>query len=88
MDVPATALALMAGQLDSIEAGYVVMKLTNRASHSHPNFREDNEAVYHHLEEATQGTSYAASLKMYQRNKGGRGDFQAIIIQYAGEEKW
>jgi hypothetical protein len=87
-DVPADAPALMAGQPHSTEAGSVEMELTNRASHIHPLYREDNEAVYHRLEEATRGTSYAASLKPYQRPKDGRGAFQAIISQYAGEDKW
>jgi hypothetical protein len=78
----------MAGQPHSTEAGSVEMELTNRASHNHPLFREDNEAVYHRLEEATRGTSYAASLKPYQRTKDGRGAFEAIISQYLGEDKW
>jgi hypothetical protein len=86
--VPAVVPALMAGQPHSTEAGSVEMELTLRASHIHPLFREDNEAVYHRLEEATRGTSYAASLKPYQRTKDGRGAFQAIISQYAGEDKW
>ena len=87
-EVPAAAPALMAGQPHSTEAGSVEMELTNRASHIHALFREDNSAVYHRLEEATRGTSYAASLKPYQRTKDGRGAFQAIISQYAGEDKW
>jgi hypothetical protein len=57
---------LMAGQPHSTEAGSVEMELMNRASHNHPLFHEDNKAVYHHLEEATSGTSCAASLKPYQ----------------------
>ena len=61
------------------------MELTNRASHIHPILREDNETVYHCLDEATQGTYYAALLKLYQQTKYGRGKFQAIISQYAGE---
>jgi hypothetical protein len=64
--------ALMAGQPHSTEAGSVEMELTLRASHIHPIFREDNEAVYHRLEEATRGTSYAALLKLYQCTKDGR----------------
>jgi hypothetical protein len=86
--VPAVEPPLMAGQPHSTEAGSVEMELTNRASHVHPLFREDNESVYHRLEEATRGTSYAASLKPYQRSKDGRGAFEAIISQYAGEDKW
>jgi hypothetical protein len=86
--VPAAVPALMAGQPHSTEAGSVKMELTLWSSHVHPLFREDNETVYHRLEEATRGTSYAASLKPYQRTKDVRGAFQAIISQYAGEDKW
>jgi hypothetical protein len=86
--VPVAIPALMAGQPHSTENGSVEMELTSRASHNHPLFREDNESVYHRLEEATRGTSYAASLKPYQRAKDGRGAFEAIISQYAGEDKW
>jgi hypothetical protein len=86
--VPAAVPPLMAGQPHSTEAGSVEMELTSRASHNHPLFQEDNEAVYHRLEEATRGTSYVALLKPYQRTNDGRGTFEAIISQYAGEDKW
>jgi hypothetical protein len=85
--MPAAVPALMAGQPHSTEAGSVEMELTLRSSHVHPLFQEDNETVCHRLEEATRGTSYAASLKQYQRTKDDRGAFQAIISQYAGEDK-
>ena len=75
----ATASALITGQPHSIEAVSIEMEPTNRAPHIHPIFREDNEVVYHCLEEATQGTSYAASIKMYQHVKDGGVGFQDII---------
>ena len=62
--------------------------LVNRASHNHPLFREDNAEVYYLLEEATRGTSYAASLKPYQRAKDGRGAYFSLRNQYAGRDKW
>jgi hypothetical protein len=40
------------------------------------------------LEEATWGTSFAPSIKPFQRAKNGRGAFDAIINQYAGDDKW
>ena len=55
---------MMSGKPHFIEASSVEMELTNQALHFNPIFREDNEAVYHHLEEATQGTSYAVLLKL------------------------
>jgi hypothetical protein len=36
----------------------------------------------------TRGTSYAASIKPFQRLKDGCGAFDAIINQFAGEDKW
>ena len=68
--------------------GSVEADMVARASHNHPLFRDDNAEVYYDLEEATQGTSYAASIKPYQRRKDGRGAFLSLIGQYAGEDKW
>eukprot|EP00957_Ditylum_brightwellii_P070687 5371812-Ditylum_brightwellii.AAC.1 len=44
--------------------------------------------VYFLFEEATQGTSYAASVKPKQRKKDGRSAWQALIAHYAGKDKW
>eukprot|EP00957_Ditylum_brightwellii_P169836 12927140-Ditylum_brightwellii.AAC.1 len=44
--------------------------------------------VYLLLEEATQGTSYAASIKPKQRRKDGRSAWQALVVQKAGKDKW
>ena len=55
---------MMSGKPHFIEASSVEMELTNIASLIQPIFYEDNKRVYHHLEEATQGTSYAVLLKM------------------------
>ena len=51
-------------------------------------FRDDNSVVYYHLEEATRGTSYAASIKPFQRGKDGRGAWKALTSPYAGKDKW
>ena len=59
-----------------------------RASHTHALFRDDNSVVYYHLEEATRGTSYPASIKPFQRGKDGRGAWKALTSQYAGKDKW
>ena len=44
--------------------------------------------VYYHLEKATRGTSYAASIKPFTRAKDGRGAWKALPSQYAGKDKW
>jgi hypothetical protein len=59
-----------------------------RASHGHLLFREDNSNVYYKLEEATRATSYAASIKPYQRTKNGCDAWLALSNQYAGKDKW
>ena len=63
-------------------------ELIARASHTHALFRDDNSVVYFHLEEATRGTSYAASIKPFQKVKDGRGAWKALTSQYAGKDKW
>ena len=72
----------------SVEHGSVEAELIARANHTHPLFREDNAKVYHSMEEATRGTSYAASIKPFQRAKDGRGAWIAFKAQYAGKDKW
>jgi hypothetical protein len=88
LEVPPAITALAAGQPHSATAGSIEMELIHRGSHNHPLFRDDRATVYYKLEEATRGTSYAASIKPFQRTKDGRGAFDAIINQYAGEDKW
>jgi hypothetical protein len=40
------------------------------------------------LKDATRSTAYAASIKLFQRRKDGRRALFALIIQYAGNNKW
>ena len=63
-------------------------ELIARASHTHALFRDDNSVVYYHLEETTRGTSYAASIKPFQRGKDGREAWKALTSQFAGKDKW
>jgi hypothetical protein len=66
----------------------VEAELIARSSHQHPLFRGDNANVYHYLEEATRSTSYAASIKPFQRTKDVRGAWMALVSQFAGTDKW
>jgi hypothetical protein len=66
----------------------VIGELVARASHKHALFRDDKASVYHYLEEATRTTAYAASIKLFQRRKDGRGAWLALHGQYAGKDKW
>lgn len=85
---PAMTPPLMAGQPHSIEHGSVEGELIARASHNHALFRDDNATVYYKLEEATRSTSYADSIKPFQRTKNGRAAWLALTSQYAGDDKW
>jgi hypothetical protein len=52
---------LASGYPYSTKLGSVEDELIHRASHTHALFREDNQAVYFLLEEATRSTPYAAT---------------------------
>ena len=78
--VPGPAPTLAPNQPHSTEHGSVEGELIARASHTHALFRDDNSVVYYHLEEATKGTSYAASIKSFQKVKDGRGAWKALKI--------
>ena len=86
--VPAVAPALVAGQPHSEMHGSVEGELIARASHTHALYRDDNSDVYFKLEEATRSTSYAASIKPFQRGRNGRAAWLALTNQYAGQDKW
>ena len=75
-------------QPHSTEHGSVEGELVARAAHTHALYRDENSVVYYHLEKATRGTSYAASIKPFQRGKDGRGAWKALTSQCAGQDKW
>jgi hypothetical protein len=86
--VPAAAPVLLANKPYSEAHASVEGELVARASHDHALFSDDNAKVYFYLEEATRTTSYAASIKPFQRLKQGRLAWFAIVHQYAGIDKW
>ena len=59
-----------------------------RASHTHPNLKEYKSKLYYYIEEEISTTSYAASIKTFQKKKKGRDAFLALVAKYAGEDKW
>ena len=71
--VPGKAPPLAANEPHSTQHGSVEAELIAMAAHTHARFREDNSVVYYHLQEATWGTSYAVSIKPFQREKMGGG---------------
>ena len=84
VEVPVAVPVLENNRPHSEEHGSVENELIAQASHEHELFREDNAKVYYHLEEATHGTSYVASIKPFQQSKNGRGAWVALTNQYAG----
>jgi len=81
------ALALATGHCYSTEHNSVEGELVARVQHTHAKYRDNNQAVYYFLEEATHNTSYAALIKPYQRNRDGRATFNTMTSQYTGEDK-
>ena len=73
------------GQPHSIEHGSVEAGLIARALHTHALFHNDNSDLYFLLEEATQSTPYAASIKPFQQNRDGEGAWKALTSQYTGK---
>ena len=82
--VPDNVPPLAVNQPHSTEHGSVEGELVARAALTYALYRDDNSVVYYHLEAAARGTSYAASIKPFQRGKDGRGAWKALTSQYAG----
>ena len=86
--VVAICPALAADQPYSELYGSVEGDMIARASFTNGLYRSDNAAVYYKLEEATRTTTYASSIAPFQKKKNGRAAFQALVSQYAGDDKW
>jgi hypothetical protein len=86
--VPPPPTALATNLPYSADHGSVEGEMIARASHNHPLFRDNNSAVYYLLEEATRSTTYAPTIKPFQRVNNGRGAWNSLITQYAGDDKW
>ena len=85
-NAPAIAPNLATDQPHLAEAGSIEVKLILRASHNHPLFCNNNAAVYHKLEEASRGATFAASIKPFLRAKNGHGAYLALVGQHAGSK--
>jgi len=66
----------------------VLNELIRRLSHNHPLYKSDNNLVYSLLDEATRGTIYAPTIKLFARTKDGWAAWQAILSSHAGSDKW
>ena len=69
------------------ESGSLIAELESRLSHSGPIFKNDNATVYMKIEEDARRTSVESTIKSFSRRKDGRGAFQALISNHAGDVK-
>ena len=69
------------------ESGSLISELEARLSHSGSIFKNDNATVCTKIEEAARGTSVESTIKSFSRSKNGRGVFQALTSNHAGEVK-
>ena len=86
--VPAAAPPLLANQPYSDDTKSVANELIARASHTHPQFDEDNAKVLSIVDEAVRGTIYSSAISSARRSQNGRSAVNTIITQYAGKDKW
>ena len=70
------------------ESGSILDELIKRLPHTGPIFKNDNSTVYGKIEEAVRGTSCESTIRSFSRKKDGRASFQAILVNYAGVEKY
>ena len=88
VDVPAVPPPLAANRPYSNVYGSIAEEMIARTSHDHILFSDDNKLVYQFIEQAVRGTSYAASIKPFERRFDGRGAWLALTSQYAGLDKY
>ena len=81
-------LGLATSQPHSAEAGLIQGEQALRLSHTHPFYRDENKSLFAVLEVALRGTTFEASIKPFQRTGDGRGEYEALIYQHAGKDKW
>jgi hypothetical protein len=80
--------ALVAGKPYSAKYKTPEDELVALTTHDSGLFRIDNSKVYYELHQATQGTTYAASVTPFAASKDGRGAYLALTSQFAGPDKW
>ena len=71
-----------------LEHGSVEDEYENRLLHSDVSFRNDNGTIFGYLEEATHGTTFASSIKNYERTRNGLVACMALNTQQDGDSKW
>ena len=88
--VPGTIIAFPANHDLPYSSNYNSFQdeLIARATHDHPTFQTDNEAVYHIIMSALNDTMYATSIKRHRSRKNGRGAYLDLVLHHLGTTKW
>ena len=79
---------LIPNQIHSLSYPSFVDELIAYASHSGPEYIEDNARVFSILMEMVRGTSFESSLKSHQRARNGRGAYLSLLQHNMGSSKW
>ena len=66
----------------------IAKELIDYASHDGPAFQTDNATVYRLLQEVLAGTQHMSSIKPFQRQRNGRGAYEALQLHNMGNSKW
>ena len=69
-------------------SGSLLDELIARLPHTGAIYKSDNATVYMAIEKAARGTSVESTVKTFSRRKDGRGAFQALLSNHAGETKY
>ena len=72
----------------SPEFNSLVDELVARVSHRRGQYTSDNALVFTAIQKAVMGTQYSGSVEPFNKNKDGRGAFEALKRQHAGEAVW
>ena len=69
-------------------SGSILEEFKNRLPHSGPIYQDDNKTVFMMVSHAVSGTSVESTIKSYARTKDGRGAFNALLTNHAGDTKY
>ena len=69
-------------------SGSLQDELIARLPHTGAIFKNDNATVFMMIEKASRGTSVESTVKAFSRRKDGRGAFNALVANHAGEVKY
>lgn len=69
-------------------SGSLLEELVRRLPHNGPIYQDDNKTVFMMISTAVTGTSVESTIKSFSRTKDGRGAYQALISNHAGETKY